>query len=159
MTPEFDATEFARELSRSIVKELQKRHEQLREYELSALVVDCHPWHGILDLAVLTDQDEAGKWEIGEWELYPLTDSEDAEDSWSETQVWRERMRTYWQARVAESPDAAEAATDLILRACAAALSSDEVQAEISRLRLASDFELFVGNPDDAEDRNFCSSG
>lgn len=157
MDANYDFDHFTTALRDSIVRELARRREELRAHEVDALTVDCHPWHGILDLAVRTTEDEGERWEIGDWQLYPWTNSEDKEDPWSATEPLRESMQAYWKNQVKESEDAAAEAAKRFYRACAAALTSPEVKAEVEQLRRTPDFELFVGDPDGFTRGNFCS--
>lgn len=154
----FDFAAFERELSDLIAAELDHQAEQLRPHELRAVALDCHPWHSILDLAVLTDADDADKWEIGDWQLYPLTPEDDDAAPWTAAGSWARLAREYWESAVAgNSHERGEQAADRLFQSCARALESAGVRSTLAKFRLAEDFQLYVGNPDDPDETNYCS--
>ena len=133
------------ELATSIATVLRHRADEFNEHRLGAVALDAAPWHRYLEISVLIETDQDRKWDIGDWEHQYF--SEDCD-------VW-----------LADTPsldkflDTAKEDRDLDLtyfRVCARALCHDVVTEALELYSLEPDFEVFVSNPDDPNDVNFC---
>jgi hypothetical protein len=129
---------------------------RMRFDTLRALAVDCVPWHGRVDVYVLTDreffdEEAEGKWALGSWRSGSLTET--PYGTWRGFQDLGEAAQTIYEG--AAKPE--DAVRSLCAR-CAAALKSDAV-ANLLRdsFTLGADFELGVFEPDDPERRNHAS--
>jgi len=153
----FDRNEFAKELGRLITAELNNSAQRFKNDNIRALAVDCYPWIPGLDLSFLTDDEDYpektfGKWSMGDWKYYAFT--ADGDNSWPAAEKLRSRMAEYfnWMAEQNKDTEAAE----IIIRACARALMRVEVSDALKAYKLTNDFELYINDPDDPEEKNFC---
>jgi hypothetical protein len=116
---------------------------------VALFAVDCHPWHGVIALALLTAEEVVGDpllsdpAEMAAWHHYNFAAGL---PSWQAAVELGREMRAGYEA--SERPAAANA----FLGACAAAVSSREVGAALALLRRTSDFRLSVPHPDDGRD-------
>jgi hypothetical protein len=119
---------------------------QLGGDEVAILAVDCHPWHGLITLALLTAEEVQSNpllvdpAEMAAWRHYDFTR---ASVAWQPvTELGREMQTAYERG---QRSDVAEA----FLRACAEAVSSPLVAAALGQLSRADAFRLSVTHPDD----------
>jgi hypothetical protein len=128
----------------------------LREYGLTAaqdkpivaIDVGCFPWHGSVELSILTAEDldanrmllEPG--EIAAWRHYNFADGSPA---WAPTaELGRQMADAYYAAE----ESGRSATVDAFLRACAAAVASPEVQEAIRAMPRDQRFRISVIHPD-----------
>jgi len=123
------------ELASAIAAELKSKIALLHVHTIGALAIDGHPWHGWALLSVLVDSDEYRKWDIGSWKYQDLSSD--------------------WL-----SPDSSESLFKLehetFFNVCAKALCSKAVKAALNDFSLADDFEVYIANPDDPNESNYC---
>jgi hypothetical protein len=119
------------------------------------LAVDCHPWHGSIELAVLTADETtrdgmlADPSEMASWRHYRFSEG---------LASWRPAAPLGCLMRAAyEAANDRRAVAEAFLRACAVAMTSPEVAAAVESLVRAGDFRISVAHPDDG--REFFSHG
>lgn len=128
---------------------------------LRALAIDCHPWHeACLTLSFLTNreafgEDKYGKWSLADWRMYSFTSGPSTH--WPlAADLMREAHDIYQQAH--DKGDAAKV-RDMLVSCCAKAIKAPSISQVLkANYRLAPDFELFAGHPDDPG-QNHCGSG
>ena len=155
-----DPYSFTNKLEEIIRRELLKRSDNFSDELISALAIDCHPWHGTIELCFLTPQDSVGKWHLADWKYFQFTDPE-ACGGWEEAQELCLLMQEEWEACFCDGDSEHERAqaklvAEKFFRCCAAALKSDGVQRALKCYKSTNDFEVWVGDPDDPSDRNYC---
>ena len=113
---------------------------------VALFAVDCHPWHGMLGLAVLT-ADEAGTdpelnnpAEMAAWRHYDFASGLAAGCAF--IPLGAEMRSAYYEA--GDRPGTAVA----YLRACAAAAAGPTVAAALDLFKRADGFRLSVAHPD-----------
>ena len=123
---------------------------RLGDLPVTMLAVDCHPWHGSVELAVLT-ADEATKdtmladpSEMAAWRHFGFSEGL---ASWRAAAPLGRSMKAAYEAA-----DDRRAAAEAFLRACAFAVAAPEVAAAIGSLVRAADFRISVAHPDDGRD-------
>jgi hypothetical protein len=132
---------------------------------LRAVTLDCHPWHPVLSLCLLTTQehedfreDQHGKWDIAAWRLFQVADLD---------KDLRRLIYDYHGGRTIPDGDKPPVDTsntseraEEILRCCAKALKHEKVREWINKFQLASDFEVALFHPDDPDygkaSRDYC---
>jgi hypothetical protein len=131
----------------AVVRELAA---ELQGAPVVLLAVDCHPWHGALDLAVLTaeeaDADELlmNPAEMAAWRYYHFTEGR---ASWSPAAALGREMREAYEAASDR-----QAAAEEFFRGCAVALTRPEAAAAIERLERDRRFRISVAHPDDGRE-------
>ncbi|HEY9692851.1 MAG TPA: hypothetical protein V6D15_11630 [Oculatellaceae cyanobacterium] len=160
MSQGVDPHSFTNKLEEIIGRELRERADDFSGELISAPAIDCHPWHGSIDLCFLTPQDSMGKWHLADWKYFQFTDP-NASGGWEETQGLGLLMREEWEACFRDGDSECEGAqaeliADKFFTCCAAALKSAGVQQALTYYKLTNDFEVWVGSPDDPSDRNYC---
>ncbi len=122
----------------------------LRGSPVVLLAVDCHPWHGSVDLAVLTagevaaDAGLADPADMAAWQHYCFSDRLAA---WRPVAALGAEARRGYEA--AADP---QAAAEAFMRACAAATAHPEVVAAAELLERAAGFRFTVTHPDDGRE-------
>jgi hypothetical protein len=117
---------------------------------VALLALDCHPWHGSLDLSALTAADVAADpaladpTEMAAWQRYRFSDGLAA---WVPVAALGREMRAGYEA----APDHA-AVAEAFMRACAGALARPEVLAAVELLERVAGFRLTVTHPDDGRE-------
>jgi hypothetical protein len=135
---------FVEALAKQIADALRHRAREFKMHRLGAVALDAHPWHKGMSLSVLIETDTLRKWDMGDWEHQefailgksPLIEQgyEDLRDDNAKgSRIYRP-----------------------FFRCCALALCHNEVTEALKEYALEPDFELFVGDPDDPNDVNFC---
>ena len=121
------------------------------EDEIELFAVDCHPWNGILVLAILTVAEAESNPELNDtaemaaWKYYDFA-SELAE--WEPASKLSSSMReAYDRAETDRSVVA-----DQFLRACAAAVRTAVVQEALTKYSLADTFRISVSHPDTGQE-------
>lgn len=121
----------------------------LRGEPVAALDVGCFPWHGSVELSVLTaaalDADPALA-EPGEQAAWPHYDFAAGLPAWGPAAELGRRMAGAYRAAAEESRSAV---AEAYLRACAAAVASPQVRAALDELRRDPRFRVSVAHPDD----------
>jgi hypothetical protein len=109
--------------------------------------VDCHPWNGVLDLALLTQAEAADDpllcdaSEMAAWKFYHFGAS---------VARWRPALELARQMQEAYdgSGDDRAATAESFIRACARAVATDGVQRSLSRYEVSDRFQICVRHPD-----------
>jgi hypothetical protein len=162
----FDEDEFANELGQRIYIELSRVKLYLKYDEIRALAIDCYPYHGRINLCILTNhedfseehgdfpEEQCGKWSMAEWRYYDFSSTVDAK--WPFAKDLMEQMTKYYESG---ADGTATFRADKIYRACAKALCSSTVSKALKlyKFNLASDFEFGVFDPDRyPKKENYC---
>lgn len=139
----FDRAAFVEQLAQSIAAELRGRAPEFTAHRLGAVALDTHPWHKGTMLSVLIETDTSRKWDIGGWENQEFAELDGPE---------------FLLAGYAELQDPAGEGSRYapFFRAAAEALCHQAVRDALAGYTLEPDFELFVGDPDDPNDANYC---
>jgi hypothetical protein len=138
--------EWVTRLAEAIAAAVQDFAPVLGDEPVALFAVDCHPWHGRLGLAVLTSAELAGDStladpaEMAEWEHYDFTCDQETGKPFEP--LGQEMRSAYEQAE--DKAGAAEA----FLRACAAAVTSDQVTAALALMKRDVGFRVSVAHPD-----------
>ncbi len=153
----FDRNSFSKELTSIIADELKKSAESFKDECIRALAIDCYPWNRSLELCFLTAAEDSteklyGKWSMGDWKYYSFTKKDDT--PWPAAQKLRKELGDYYEEMSTE--DRGEEATDIIIRGCARALLREEIKDALKIYTLTKDFEVYVNDPDDPEEKNYC---
>lgn len=110
------------------------------------LAIDCHPWHGVLALCVLTesectdDSELRDPAEMAAWRFFNCSDGIDA---WGATTALAQSMRSDCES----AGDNASVATAYFHR-CADAFGHSDVVGARSKLGPSPEFRLSVTHPD-----------
>jgi hypothetical protein len=139
-----DPLEFVEVLAKQIAEALRYRAPEFERHRLGAVAVEPHPWHKGMCLSVLIETDKSRKWEMGDWEyqdLAALGGTPLIEQAYEDLQDPSKR------GSCAYLP---------FFRCCAQALCHQAVQESLKHYALEPDFELFVADPDDPNEVNFC---
>lgn len=150
-----DLNTFTNELTTALAYELKFWHHRLYSEQIRAFNLGCYPWHGYLELSFLTDNEYFGnradaKYIIGDWRWYDFTSGWNYK--WARAEELAEWMTKYYN----DSEDGIKAADELF-RACAKAVTSPQVKAELQKYNLTEDFEISVFNGDEARpQKNYC---
>ncbi len=140
---DFNFEDWRNRLEKRIVQALAHFRPQMNE-PMRMFSVDCHPWHGRIGLAFLSEKaaevepflNDAE--EMAGWDHFNFADK----DFFFET-VGREMWETYDQA----SPDHDKIAIEF-LRQVAQAVASDGVQEKLKTFRQARHFKITITHPD-----------
>ena len=117
---------------------------------VALLAVDCHPWHGSVDLALLTATEVAADPELADpadmavWRYYCFSTGLAA---WQPVAALGREMQAVYEA-AADPGTTAEA----FMRACAGAAVGPSVAAAIELLARAPGFRLTITHPDDGRE-------
>jgi hypothetical protein len=117
---------------------------------VAMLAVDCHPWHGSVELALLTAGEVAAAPELADpadmaaWRHYRFSNGLAA---WQLVASLGREVRVAYEA--AADPGAA---AEAFMRACADAAVSPQVTAAVKLLVRAAGFRLTVTHPDDGRE-------
>lgn len=118
---------------------------------LAMLSVDCHPWNGVLALALLTQAEIlrdpllATPAEMAAWEHYDIGSTL---ASWAPASSLGSEMRDEYDGSKHSRADVAKAYFQL----CAAATASDKVREALARYQLSDIFRISVCHPDTGEE-------
>lgn len=138
-----DPNAFVDELAKRIADHLRRGAPEFKKHRLGAVALCTHPWHKGTCLSILIETDQYGKWDMGDWENdefavldFPLLEQayEDLRDPGSKG------SRCYMP----------------FFRCCAQALCHNAVKEALKLYTLEPDFEVFVADPDDPNEVNFC---
>lgn len=153
---EFQPEEFAQKVAQDIAFRLKNVWHRHKFETLRAITLDCHPWHPVLSICLLTTQedesfreDEYGKWDIAAWRLFQVADLD--------TELQR-LIYDYSEGRTTTDRDKdSDERVEAILRCCATALQHRLVRESLGKFQLASDFEVVLFHPDDGDaNRDYC---
>ena len=114
------------------------------------LAVDCHPWHGAVELSILTAGEVAANPELADpaemaaWRHYNCSAGL---ASWQPAGALGHQMRAAYEAAV-HPAEVAEG----FMRACARAAASPDVVAASELLQRAAEFRTSVSHPDDGRE-------
>ena len=143
--------DFADDLAELLAQALNENRSRFGTETLLAFDLGCFPWHGYLELSLLT-ADEPGLASnrprlaaVADWRFYDFV------PGWPAARHIAAAMQRAWLA----SNDK-KAVTDACLRACATALRSNAVEAALAHYPCAPDFVLRVVNSDDRNSINYC---
>jgi hypothetical protein len=121
----------------------------LRGKPVAALDVGCFPWHGSVELSVLTAEEldaDPVLMQPGEQAAWPRYDFAAELPAWElASDLGRQMADAYQAAGEAARPATVEA----YIRACAAAVASPQVQEALGALRRDPRFRISVAHPDD----------
>jgi len=123
--------------------------------QIECFAVDCHPWHGTLDLAVLThaevknDPVLSDPAEMAAWKHYHFASRL---ASWAAASELAAQMQAAYNAANENRAGVAEE----YLRACASAVATDEVQQSLARYELSHAFSISVRHPDNEQEYYSC---
>lgn len=138
--------EWAAQLSKLIAGTLDACRGEVRD-RIEIFAVDCHPWNGVLDLALLT-QAEAEEdpllcepLEMAAWRLYHLGAGREC---WRPASVLACQMKEAYDG----SGEGRAATAEIYLRACAKAVATEVVQRSLSRYQVSDRFRICVRHPD-----------
>lgn len=138
--------DWTQRLSQALAETLTALRSSVGSATIARLAVDCHPWDGMLCLAILTqdaldaDPELADPAEMAAWDLYDCGESVKA---WTASAGLAADMKTAYD----EADDPADVA-DRFLNACAHALKSQVVQKALSGLQTSDGFRITVTHPD-----------
>jgi len=144
-------------LAGHIALALERFAPRLGREAVSVLAMDCHPWHGVLELSVLlaseADEDEGlrSDGEQASWRCFQFTRDAAAQAQWKDVTSIAERFRTHYDGAL----DRKTAARDAFV-CCARALVHPNARRAIESLRRSADFVEWVVDPDDPAARNYC---
>ena len=122
---------------------------RIRGTPIILLVVDCFPWHGSIELSILTLEESVSDPalmdlnDIAAWRHYNFADKL---ASWQSVKLLGRQMADAYYATTNEGR---HSIADVFSRECAVALASAEVVQAIQSLTCASGFQAFVPQPDD----------
>jgi hypothetical protein len=114
--------------------------------QIDSFAVDCHPWNGVLDLAILTHDEVLNDpllfnpAEMAAWKHYHFGAGL---KSWQAAGKLASQMRETYD-KSTDRPAVAEE----YLRACAAAVATTAVQQSLSRYPMTDGFRIAVRHPD-----------
>lgn len=151
---QFDADAWTKKLAECIELELLTWRVRMSHDKIRALALECHPWHeNALSISFLTDREsfeetKESKWSVADWRMYNFTAGPGANWPFA-AELMRIAHEYYMETEGAR-------ARDKLVKCCAEALMSPKVSKTLKdRYKLADDFQLFVGHPDDPG-KNYC---
>ena len=142
--------DWKRSLADTIAATVREFAPVLRGIPVVLLALDCQPWHGSLELSLLTaaeaeaDNRLADPSEMAAWQFYELSAGL---PSWQPAALLGRSM----QAAYASAPDRRDTAEGYF-RACAEALASPDVAGVVGSLARADEFRMSVAHPDDGRE-------
>jgi len=153
----FDSKKFTIEFAEIISTELISKQDLFKNETIVGLALDCHPWHPVMELCLLTnnEQDQKavkdwGKWSLADWKYFQFSRTE-AGDDWIAAEHLVKQMAEYY------SSGNGEEAKIVIFKACAEALNSEFVKEAMQLYSLDKEFEFFIADPDDPDANNYCT--
>lgn len=159
--PEFDPSEWSKQLADRIELELFMWHRKVGVDRIRAFAIECYPWHpNVLCLSLLTDREwpdfdsDRYRWDIASWRLYAFTSTPDSQWPYGE-KVLRDAKRYYDHA---DKTTEVARRRDVIIQCCVDAIQATNVQDRLDKYTRTPDFELYVGHAD-APGRNFVRAG
>ncbi len=138
-----DPNAFVDELANRIAGQLRRRASEFKNHRLGAVALDTFPWHKGTSLSILIETDRSRKWDMGDWEHQEFADLDD-------TPLLKQAYEEL------QDPDGKGSRYTPFFRCCAKALCHKVVKASLKLYTLEPDFELFVADPDDPNEVNFC---
>jgi hypothetical protein len=139
----FDPDAFVEQLAQHIAHHLRQRAPEFTSHRLGAVALSTAPWHKTTWLSVLIETDQLRKWHLGDWEHEEFAELDGPD--------WL--LRGYEELQDARGKGSPYAP---FFRCCARALCHEAVQAALKLYTLEPDFELFVDDPDDPNEINYC---
>jgi hypothetical protein len=140
------ADDFVKELAGQIAAALRRRAPKFKKHRLGAVALETAPWHKAMGLAVLIETDQVRKWYMGDWKHQEFVE------------MVNSRSIQQGYARLQDPKQEGSRRFVPFFQACARALCDKSVQAALELYKLDADFELFVGDPDDPNDANYCDA-
>jgi hypothetical protein len=138
--------EWAAQLSGLIAGALDVFRGEVKD-RIEIFAVDCHPWNGVLDLALLTQAEAANDpllcdpTEMAAWRSYHFASGLAC---WSPASELARQMQEAYD----ESGEDRAATAESYLRACARAVATEGVQRSLSRYEVSEAFRICVRHPD-----------
>ncbi len=136
-------------LAKAIAATLREIGPQLRGKPVVAFDIGCFPWHGSIELSVLTAEElnaDPALWdpsEVAAWDHYNFAIEL---PSWHPAaELGRRMANAYYSA----ADGGRQATVEAFLRACAAAVASPEVTQSLAALLRDPRFRVSVSHPDD----------
>lgn len=114
--------------------------------ELRVLDIGVFPWHGMIELSLLFEGDNAELDDVAAWPYYNCSNIN--EGGWDEAKELSLQMNNIWEKE--------RDATPIFLDFASAALS-EKVTSAVQKFRLSEDFIIQLLDPDDSESENFCA--
>lgn len=142
----FDPARWTDAFAECVADELRRSGRRLGRDAVRAFAIDCTPWHAIaLSLSFLTDREPDGgeKWDLANWRLHGFT----YDPPWKAGAHLMKEANDYYSV----STNDRRLRVRELCACCVHALLDARVQAALEGLKLAPDFELYVGNPDEPE--------
>lgn len=140
-------TDFKVKLQKELILELTDWQPKFANETMRAFDLECHPWHGYIELSFLTI-DETSEvsindlWEtVGDWRLYDFASPNAGCNRFNDLGDW---MKSY-------------ALDDRFFSLFASVLMSKEVTSILQNYNLSDDFQIGVINTDDPTYFNYCS--
>ena len=141
-----DLQEFQTELTAALANEIRSREQQFARYTVRTLDLGVFPWHGFIELSLLTTEDACPENWIADWKFYNFTYTRTGQ--WPDV-VW---LATWMQDFYERDP---EGNAPNIFAAAGNALASAAVHDALKHYKKAEAFHLSVFNPDDSRSRNY----
>lgn len=136
------------QLAAAIAATLREYRQALQHTPVAVFHVGCYPWHGTIELSLLSAEELAADpllsapEEVAAWQHY---DFATGLAPWEATApLKRQMMDSYAAASPTERPTVVEG----YVRACAAAVALPEVAVALSSLNRSDDFRISVTHPD-----------
>jgi hypothetical protein len=139
----FASAAFVDELANQIAHQLRNHASEFANHRLGAVAVDAAPWNKGTFLCLLIETDQSRKWDLASWEHYEF-----AELNGSPLM-----MKAYEELQDVKGKGSRYAP---FFRCCAQALCHKAVKAALKLYTLEHDFELFIDDPDDPNEVNYC---
>lgn len=141
---------WTRRLAAALASAIAEAAAELRGVPVVRLAVDCHPWNGILLLAVLTaaeaDADAAllDPREMAAWDRHAMSDRLPA---WALVEALEWEMRAAYESAAQTAGDH-KVVAEAYFRACAAAAANPEVAAALDLFERDPRFRVTITHPD-----------
>jgi hypothetical protein len=139
----FDRAAFVEQLAQQIADHLRQRAPEFEQHRLGAVALSTAPWHKSTMLSVLIETDQYRKWHIGDWDHQEFAELDGPE-----------YMLPAYDAL--QDPEGKGSRYAPYFRAAAEALCHQVVRDALALYALEPDFELFVEDPDDPNEVNYC---
>ena len=136
-------------LASAIAAALREFAPRIVEDAVVMIAVDCHPWHGRLGLAALTesevaaDQLLADPTEMAAWRHYDFTRN---------LEVWKQVPELGAVMRIAYEEGDRPVVAEAFLCACAEAVLESQVRESLSAIPRAVSFRVSVRHPDNGRE-------
>ena len=144
MTP----PDWTTQLAAAVTATLHEYGAELPDTPIAVFHVGCYPWHGAVELSLLTAEELAtdpllrAPEEVGAWQHYDF--AADMESWEAATPLKRQMARDYADAPEAERP----AVVAAYVRACAEAVAAPAVSDALAALNRSQGFRSSVTHPD-----------